>query len=43
LAFIVSCNPWAPSICKIYGSTSLRVSYTQDPRTQRNNHGAGQL
>jgi hypothetical protein len=33
----------APSICKVHGSTSLRISHTQDPRTQRNNHGARQL
>jgi hypothetical protein len=43
LAFTILCNPRMTNICKIYGSTSLRVSYTQDPMTQRNNHGAGQL
>jgi hypothetical protein len=33
LAFAVSCNPGVPSICKIHGSSSLRISNTQNSRT----------
>jgi hypothetical protein len=33
----------APNICKVHGSTSLRISHAQNPRTQRNNHGTRQL
>jgi hypothetical protein len=43
LAFTVSCNPRACSICKIHGSTPLRVYYAKDSRAQRNNHSLRQF
>jgi hypothetical protein len=36
-------NPGTPNICKVHGSTSLRISHAQNPRTQRNDHGTRQF
>jgi hypothetical protein len=43
LALTVPCNPGTTSICKIHGSSSLRIPSTQNSRTQGGHYSARKL